>query len=884
MAAILANTGSNNWNTNGAWVGGVQPTAADDVTIPATAVVTVPTATTVLCRSCTVSVSGTLAFASTTAVLTIGDGTAGAGNVAFSNAGTITLTGIGTINFVSTAAASTQTLTTGGATMPNLTVNTATTTTIQFADNVTATNATITLTAGILDTNGKTISAASFSSSNSNTRTLTMGAASITVSGGGNDWNTNTTTNLTVTANTTVVTVSSSGGFASIGGINYNGISFSFTSPSATAAQLIVAGATIANLTRTGGAIKGALFALGGNVTVTGTLTLTGNSVTNRLLAQSGTLGTTRTITAAAVSLTNVDFQDITAAGAAGTWTGTSMGDALGNSNITFDSPTTQTWSGTTGGNWSTNAWTSRVPLPQDTARIASAFSAAQTITMDMPRLCKDMDFTGTTGGLAVANSGNLTSYGNVTLAAGLASFGSLGGRFDGGARSSITITSAGVAWNWNAVQLCANLISGTATLLDAFTATAGLTLGIYNFNANNFNVTAASYVISGSGTITVGSGTWTITNTAGGTVWNNNGGPTLSGNAIIVVSTASANTRSFAGGGKTYGSLTYTVANSPGSLTITGANTFNTINVGPGRIVTMPASTTNTFTTWNVSGAPQALYLPGVVGNYVATGLSVLVSLSTIEFAVRVALDSYAGTLYLAGWQSTHTAIQITPTRQLTAYILNTSVAAIGNAASTSAFPDPGTAYIWLRSRVTTSSALCEYWYSNDNTDTYASVTWTSLGTPTGTNAGTTPNLTQSANLLFGCISTGIAGAPGKYRQRVEIIDGVVRSAYDATAKPFGANSSNDAQGNSWGVTGTLAQAGDGRVSLVSSSAGTKGTVSKSSGVVSVDYLTIQDSAATGGASWYAGAHSILVSNDTGWNFSAAPAGSGNLLLMGVG
>lgn len=35
MSVITANTGSNNWNTAGAWVGGIQPTAADDVVIPA---------------------------------------------------------------------------------------------------------------------------------------------------------------------------------------------------------------------------------------------------------------------------------------------------------------------------------------------------------------------------------------------------------------------------------------------------------------------------------------------------------------------------------------------------------------------------------------------------------------------------------------------------------------------------------------------------------------------------------------------------------------------------------------------------------------------------------------------------------------------------------
>ena len=46
--------------------------------------------------------------------------------------------------------------------------------------------------------------------------------------------------------------------------------------------------------------------------------------------------------------------------------------------------------------------------------------------------------------------------------------------------------------------------------------------------------------------------------------------------------------------------------------------------------------------------------------------------------------------------------------------------------------------------------------------------------------------------------------------------------------------------------------------------------TLSKSSGIVSRDYLAIQNSIATGGASWSAGAHSTDNGGNTGWIFSA--------------
>lgn len=48
--------------------------------------------------------------------------------------------------------------------------------------------------------------------------------------------------------------------------------------------------------------------------------------------------------------------------------------------------------------------------------------------------------------------------------------------------------------------------------------------------------------------------------------------------------------------------------------------------------------------------------------------------------------------------------------------------------------------------------------------------------------------------------------------------------------------------------------------------------TLSKASGTVSANYLSISYSVATGGATWYAGANSTNGGNNTGWLFSSAP------------
>jgi len=60
--------------------------------------------------------------------------------------------------------------------------------------------------------------------------------------------------------------------------------------------------------------------------------------------------------------------------------------------------------------------------------------------------------------------------------------------------------------------------------------------------------------------------------------------------------------------------------------------------------------------------------------------------------------------------------------------------------------------------------------------------------------------------------------------------------------------------------------------------------TLSKASGTVSADYLSISRSTATGGAGWYAGANSTDGGNNSGWIFTAPPApsaGNGNFLVF---
>lgn len=79
-----------------------------------------------------------------------------------------------------------------------------------------------------------------------------------------------------------------------------------------------------------------------------------------------------------------------------------------------------------------------------------------------------------------------------------------------------------------------------------------------------------------------------------------------------------------------------------------------------------------------------------------------------------------------------------------------------------------------------------------------------------------------------------------------------------------------------------TLSGTAGNLVTINSSTAGTQATLSKSSGTVSVGFLSIRDSNATGGAEWYADATSTNVSNNLGWIFTAPPGlGNSGMFLM---
>lgn len=613
MATIVAAVGGGDWNTGASWVGGVAPTAADDAQV-VLASGNMSIGAGAVCRSADFSTyTGQL---SGTGTLTIGDATAGLSNIALKLVAGMTVSGISTpaFSFISTSATQ-QSVDFAGKTTGNVTFNaTSNGSWLYGSGHTIGTTGTLLLTKGTLNINGQTCSWGKFNSNNTNTRALTLGAADISITAGAfaDDWFI-TGSGITLSAASSTIRMTGNNSqfrsaFSPYGTLIFTGSGTNKISDSA--AQ------TFGTLTITGTSNKTDVFQTAANVTISGTLTINSNSDTNRILVQAVTPGTARTITAATIVTQYTDWMDITAAGAAN-WNLTaqatdSFGDCGGNTGITFTTAATQTWTGT-GGNWATvGRWSGRVPLPQDDVSMAKAFAASQTVTANMPRLGKSIDWTGATGNPAWDFSVTASSFGSLTMVPGMTMSNSNGLSFRG--RSSYSITSAGVTFT---MPVAITAPSGTYTLSDAFlsnrngSSAFNITAGTFNDAGFSVTLTGANSTAGGSGGTLNASGVWSLGGTNTANIWSVSG-MTLNTSAMsIVITAASANTRTFVGGGQSYGKLQYTVAGSTGQLSITGANTFKTIefsDVTNARTLAFTAATTTNFTNLLVRGTAGKL------------------------------------------------------------------------------------------------------------------------------------------------------------------------------------------------------------------------------------------------------------------------------------
>ncbi len=620
------------WNDADNW-GGTVPVAGDDVVFPA------------INKECNVNVNtavlNSLNMTGYTGTLS------GTGNISvtcaadavFTLDGTITNTGAPVL-----AAASGKVLTCtfdGASTFTGMTIGVLTsgTGTVTFADGLAlGTTRTLTFTCGTLKTDGATDNAGlthswgAFSSNNTNTRTLTLGTSNITITGTGTAWDMTTYTNLIVSTNTATITLSGADVTGYFGDKTYGG-TVAFTG---TGIAIVRNNNSFATLTRTGTPSKTDAFQIRSNQIITGTLNINGNSATDRLLVYGATLGTpsTLTVTGATVSTNNVDFRDITfarttAGGLDLTNGGANLiGDCGGNSRtggdgtVTFTTSRANNFINVAGGNWADVAnWDTatdadRVPLPQDDVTFATAFNSGVTITANMPRLGRSIDFSGATatgaGVLPTFALGNdVTNYGSLNLT-GLKASGFTGAYywyFESQARSGTNyLTSNGKSFP---SRTYIQAVGATLQLADALSVPNQI---LYVLNGTfvdaGFSVTTSRFssALSAARTVTK-TGNWTLNAStavnvielsASSLTWSDTAG-------TITLSDTGSAAKTFAGAGKTFNNLTI-AGGGTGAIIFTGNNTFTgTVLVNYPKTIQFADNSIQTAATWTMSGATGA-------------------------------------------------------------------------------------------------------------------------------------------------------------------------------------------------------------------------------------------------------------------------------------
>ncbi|MDD2634548.1 MAG: T9SS type A sorting domain-containing protein [Bacteroidales bacterium] len=433
----------------------------------------------------------------------------------------------------------------------------------------------ITVSKGTVNTNDYTISIGWFDSWDNNNRTINLGNSVLNITWNLNLWNTST-----LNFNTGTSTINYGSNWFDGMGLTYYNFKFTSTSPN----EITIMGSnTFHTLDLSDTNVIGVNFAVGEVNTIYNIYF--GGTCANRKTIKSDIDGETTTIKKLTGTITEdyLNIRDITVIGGATfiTNNGVNMGNVV-NWTINPSTPTDYYWVGGTG-NWSdADHWSavsggaypsggSCVPSSEDNVYFdANSFSASgEVITVDVPAICKSMNWTGVTNNPDLTTNwpGAYYIYGSLTFDSGMTLSG-WGDLYFMANNTGNTINSAGIALNYTIHfsgsgdwTLTDNLNFNSIYLNQGHLITNNNTLNGYNIHSNsglNRQLDLGSSVINLSST-------WSISNNS---------------NMIINSGTSTINLSGydFYGGDFTYNDLNIT---SLSNITIYNSNTFNTITIG---------------------------------------------------------------------------------------------------------------------------------------------------------------------------------------------------------------------------------------------------------------------------------------------------------------
>jgi len=551
----------------------------------------------------------------------------------------------------------------------------------------------------------------------------------------------------------------------------------------------------------------------------------------------------------------------------------------------------TGTWSSTNTANWSASsggATGASVPTASDNVFFdvnSNVGTGAFTCTMaNTPRVCNDFTASGLDGTMTLAGSGiGLTVSGSLTFPATNFTRTYTGTTTFNATTTGKTVTTNGVAFG---AGVTFNGVGGGWTLGSALTVPTGsttTTLTNGTLNLASYTLSTGLFNSSNSNTRTIAFGTGQISCTGTGTVWTTATitgltttgtqvvNVTSAGSTAITVSTGAlseANSISYNFTGGTYALTFLDVTNysarsvnftgyagtlaelsdpaaAPviiyGDLTLSAGMTLTASTTGNGLSFRKTSGTSNITT--NGKTIPFILTFNGVGGTFQLQD-----ALTTSGATSDINLNN--GTLNLNGKTLTPGSTFITGT---------------------------GTKNLTFNG----GTLICPLAVSSAFNNFQPTGFTTTAGTGTGTismTAATAKGFVGGGSTFNCTLNQGGAGA-------LTITGSNTFSNITNTYKTTGATSILFTAATTSTFTDWNASGESTRLLTIGSVTAASHTLSKASGTVSADFLSISRSTATGGAGWDAGANSTDGGNNSGWIFTAPPAppatATGNFLMF---
>jgi hypothetical protein len=533
-------TTTTNWSATSGGAGGASaPTSADNVIFNSASnatLYTVTIGTNAACADLTAAgpLTGAVTFSlGATAIISC------YGSMTLPATGlTWTTTGGATLNFHATTTG--KTITTNGVALGALSIQlVGTGGGWTLGSALTGAGAFFNIIAGDFNTGNFNLTVNTIASNLTATRSITLGSSTLTLAAQAPT--SFVSTNLTFNAGTSQITCTNANPTFAGGGLTFYNVSFT-----STAINFIQIGGvnTFNNLTFAARASAGngiVVFPSNVTTTINGTLTLgSGTTGVARLTLIASGIAQPATLSVATLAApTDVDFRDMVAAGASAPWSGTRLGNCLGNNNITFTTARTVYWVSAASASWSDAVWnttsgntggaTTNFPLAQDTIVIDNAgLTAGNTISLNLNYNVPNLDFSTRSNAANFATGGTFPSYyGDVTYSSAITPTGTGTISFINQSKA-ITFTSAGKTIT-QAISLTAPSgtfrINGDFTLGSTitFTLTQG-TLDLTNNGAGNYTLSTGIFVSNNTSVraITFGTGNITLTGN-NAAIWNTN-------------------------------------------------------------------------------------------------------------------------------------------------------------------------------------------------------------------------------------------------------------------------------------------------------------------------------------------------------------------------